>query len=212
MQALKPPAAVEWGLSAILTPLGPLSEGTSESCQPVSRAKKQPVGRRRTSRSVAPSRRNMQLLISSRLPLVGILLAYWPASLRRHSPATKRLAGCRQISKADGLNAFCRPSSFEPRSARATLLLYETRREPLIWTTGSHRAKLASRTGSVGFQWTIPSAPSDSIVSSSEGHFDVTAHPALAPGASASPAVAYPLNKTAWFLKKKIVKAQRIAL
>lgn len=183
MQALKPPAATEWGLCAILTPLGPLSEGTSESCQPVSRAKKQPVGRRRTSRSVAPSRRNMQLLISSRLPLVGILLAYWPACLRRHSPATKRLAGCRQISKADGLNAFCRPSSFEPRPARATLLLYETRREPLIWTTGSHRAKLASRSGSVGFQWTIPSAPSDSIVSISEGQLDLTAHSALAPGA-----------------------------
>lgn len=170
MQALKPPAATEWGLSAILTPLGPLSEGTSESYQPVSRAKKQPVCRRRTSCSVAPSRRNMQLLISSRLPLVGILLAYWLARLRRHSPATERLAGCRQISKADGLNAFLRPSPVKPPSAWATLLLYETRREPLIWTTGSHQAKLASRSGSVGFQWTIPSVPSDSIASSSRAN------------------------------------------
>lgn len=162
---------------------GPLSEGTGESCQPMSRAKKQPVGRRRTSRSVAPSRRNMQLLISSRLPLVGILLAYWLARLRRHSPATERLAGCRQISKADGLNAFLRPSPFKPPSAWATLLPYETRREPLIWTTGSHQAKLTSRSGSVGFQWTIPSVPSDSIASSSEGQLDLTAHPALVPGA-----------------------------
>lgn len=88
----------------------------------MSRAKKQPVGRRRTSRSVAPSRRNMQLLISSRLPLAGILVAYWLTRLRRHSPATRRLASCRQITKlTESMPSFAHQhSSFD--QAAATLL------------------------------------------------------------------------------------------
>lgn len=103
MQALKPPAAMEWGLGAIPSLslcLSPgLSRGLSEGTKAASRAgkkkKKQSVGRQRASGSVAPSRRNMQRLISSRLPLVGILVAYWLTRQRRHCPAPKRLAGCR---------------------------------------------------------------------------------------------------------------------
>lgn len=101
MQALKPPAAMEWGLGAVFSLcvcLSPgLSRGLSEGTKAASRAgkKKQSVGRQRASGSVAPSRRNMQRLISSRLPLVGILVAYWLTRQRRHCPAPKRLAGCR---------------------------------------------------------------------------------------------------------------------
>lgn len=124
MQALKQTAATVWGLTGVLSTrvlcvLGRLP--------PFARANKSSLSAaQHPSCSVTPSRRNMQLLISPRLPFEGILAAYWLPRPCRHCPAAIGLQDAGMLGRQDcqerqkqshaaELNAMSRTSSFEPR-------------------------------------------------------------------------------------------------
>lgn len=176
------PACICKHLNSCCDPVGlerhPLSD-RREQMLPVARAKSSPVGRRYASRSVAPSRRNMQPLISSRLPLVANLVAYWLCKLRRHYPATRGLqpAGTLAADRTPGkARSNLKLTDLMPSLAHhhlsldwpwTTLLLCEPRRrcqllldtlsnywpcQPRIRATGLDAARLANDLGSVGVQ------------------------------------------------------------